>query len=287
MTTCQCEWKTNFSQTDPTNPQARYNAGWTTEMCMDSCIKGQDDCNAQPTDNLLAGQYYVFDAVHCSCVIESERVSEEQCEGGWRAEVGALLIPADASPTPRECLIKQSGADTEGIGSSNSVLKAASGSSASSSGLNFADPYIAERCAYRALPDFEGDACQCNLASELCDIATPYFDPTECECVCPLSQADCKAGFTFNPATCSCFCQTDKCTTPAFPHLKRGDGVCDCTCNLNKGKCPQSTPMFHPENCSCKCDLVAADCTNPAKNPAYKTAPNFDSATCSCVKKLK
>jgi len=55
MTTCQCEWKTNFSQTDPTNPQARYNAGWTTEMCMDSCIKGQDDCNAQDTTNLLAG----------------------------------------------------------------------------------------------------------------------------------------------------------------------------------------------------------------------------------------
>ena len=128
-----------------------------------------------------------------------------------------------------------------------------------------------DRCDFRALPMLEGSVCACDLNVNFCPVTAPYFDPTECECLCPIMQASCKSGFTFNPATCTCDC-VPHCTDPRYPSLKRGTGVCDCVCNLSSSLCPKSTPNFNAATCSCSCPFKSStDCANPALNPKYKT----------------
>ena len=100
-----------------------------------------------------------------------------------------------------------------------------------------------------------------------CPVDKPTWVAEKCECECQVDPASCPTGQVFKPEFCRCVCEKEliKCD---------GGDPCDSAPFLDN-----PTPNYHPEDCSCKCDLDPANggpgCTEPG-------APDFNADKCEC-----
>lgn len=99
-----------------------------------------------------------------------------------------------------------------------------------------------------------------------------WKDPDDgmCECICDKSPADCASYQTFRPEFCRCICEKDLIVCD-------GGDPCDSAPFLEN-----PTPNYHPEDCSCKCDLSPANggpgCSSNVRKPEF----NADKCECEC-----
>lgn len=101
-----------------------------------------------------------------------------------------------------------------------------------------------------------------------CPYDKPVWKEEECKCVCDKSPGDCLPHQTFRADFCRCICEKDLIV------CDKGDPCSSAPFSENP------TPNYHPEDCSCKCDLDTANggpgCTGNQRKP------QFNSAKCEC-----
>jgi len=191
---CKCDFVPGFSQDISVSaadfaPVCPYASDATAGWCANSCYQGQADCDARTVAekaSLPAYSYYRFDPFVCDCYLEKPETNS--CPTGYKAATG------ETTDTPKRCLVKPHGTSLSGVSSLNS-LKLASSDSSTITEFALAQDYsnsitstlLPDRCYFQGFDEDNGDECICSKKPEDCHGATPYFDPTECACVCPIT----------------------------------------------------------------------------------------------------
>lgn len=109
------------------------------------------------------------------------------------------------------------------------------------------------------------DEClnETNVIKLQCPHDTPTWVQAKCKCECQVDPNSCDPGFEFYDTVCKCVCPKE---------LIKCEGG---------NPCPDSNaPNYHPEDCSCKCDLDPAN--GGAGCGADVSKPDFNPEKCEC-----